>query len=389
MTHADIGLAHTATLTDGFLARVAHAFDFQRLAAVALVTLLLSFGALVSPALLDFFSPVEIALAWLEHLAELAVIAIALLCAFTALDEALPHGIPFRLSVVSALLLVLSAGLAVLLHAYYAGGFAHLPPALRMFADSLRWGLPAVFLAVIADVHQRALQIDTAAHAAELARAQLKQGESEQQLALLQAQIEPHFLFNMLGSVRRLYRTQPQAGAEAMRSLTRYLRTALPQLRSEYSSLGDEIAGARAYLELFRLRMGTQFGFSMEVDAALSDAEFPPMLLITLVENAIKHGLQPAGGGHIEVRARRRRNLLEISVLDDGVGFGATASSGTGVGLANARRQLAARYGKRARLTLEGRELHGARATIVIPLDSAHASIGARAIFIPARGTRC
>jgi signal transduction histidine kinase len=368
---ADIGLAHTATVNEGFLARVAHAFDWQRLAAVGLVTLLLSLGALVSPELLDFFSPAEIALAWLEHLAELAVIAVVLLAAFTALDEALPRTMPFRLGLVSAPLLALSVGLAVLLHAYYAGGFDHLPPALRMFSDSLRWGLPAVFLALIADVHQRALQTDTAAHAAEIAHAQLRQGESEQQLALLQAQIEPHFLFNMLGNVRRLYRTHPQAGAEAIGSLMRYLHTALPQFRSRRTSLGEEIAAVRAYLDLFQLRMGTQLSFSINVDGTLNDTEFPPMLLITLVENAIKHGLEPAGEGHIEVRARRRRNLLEVTVSDDGVGFGATASSGTGVGLVNARRQLTARYKDRARLTLEGREPRGARATIAIPLESA------------------
>lgn len=351
--------------------RVAHAVDRQRMAAVALVTLLLSLNALVSPGLLDFFSPLEIALAWLEHLAELAVIAVALLAAFTLLDEALPRSMPLRLAVVSALLLALSIVLAVLLHAYYAGGFAHLPPELRILADSLRWGLPAVFLALIADVHRRALQIDSAAHAAEIARAQLKQGESEQQLALLQAQIEPHFLFNVLGNVRRLYRTRPQAGAEAIRSLTRYLRTALPQLRSRRASLGEEITLVRAYLDLFQLRMGAQLSFSVEVEPGLQDAEFPPMLLITLVENAIKHGLEPTGGGHIEVRARRRRNLLEAAVLDDGVGFGATASSGTGVGLVNVRRQLTARYQNQARLILEAREPRGAVATIVIPLRKA------------------
>lgn len=369
--HGNIDVAHAHDAS--FVARVTRALDWQRLAAVALVTLLLSLGALVSPALLDFFSPAEIALAWLEHLVELAVIAAALLAAFTELDEALPRSMPLRLAVMCALLLVLSAVLAVLLHAYYADGFEHLPPPLRMLADSLRWGLPAVFLALIADVHQRALQTDSAAHAAELARAQLEQGESEQQLALLQAQIEPHFLFNMLGNVRRLYRTRPQAGAEAVGSLMRYLRTALPQLRSRRASLGEEIALVRAYLDLFQLRMGAQLSFSIEIDAPLHDAEFPPMLLVTLVENAIKHGLEPAGGGHIEVRAGRRRNVLEVTVLDDGAGFGTTASSGTGVGLVNVRRQLVARYQSRARLTLEGREPRGARATIAIPLRSAQA----------------
>ena len=383
----NIGLAR-AWGDASFVARVASALDWQRLAAVALVTLLLSLGALVSPTLLDFFSPVEIGLAWLEHLVEMAVIAAALLAAFTVLDEALPRSMPLRLAAISVLLLALSVVLAVFLHAYYADGFEHLPPPLRIFADSLRWGLPAVFLALIGDVHNRALQTDSAAHAAELARAQLQQGESERQLALLQAQIEPHFLFNVLGNVRRLYRTRPQAGAEAVGSLMHYLRTALPQLRSRRASLGEEIALVRAYLDLFQLRMGAQLSFSIKIDTGLHDAEFPPMLLGTLVENAIKHGLEPAGGGHIEVRARRRRNLLEVTVLDDGAGFGATASSGTGVGLVNVRRQLVARYQSQARLTLEGREPRGARATIAIPLRNAQADPVASDV-IPARAATC
>jgi sensor histidine kinase YesM len=370
--HGDTVLADTPG-DAGFVARMARFFDRQRLAAVALVTLLLSLGALTSPALLDFFSPAEVALAWLEYLGELAAIAVVLLAAYTAIDELLARSMPLRLAVISLFLLALSAALAVLLHAYYAGGFEHLPPPLRILADSLRWGLPAVFLALIADVHQRALQTDSAAHAAELARAQLEQAEAEQQLSLLQAQIEPHFLFNMLGNVRRLYRTRPQAGAEAVGSLMRYLRTALPQLRSRRASLGEEIDLVQAYLDLFQLRMGTQLAFSVAVDDGLREAEFPPMLLVTLVENAIKHGLEPAGGGRIEVRARSRRHVLEVSVLDDGVGFEAAASSGTGVGLVNVRRQLAARYAGGARLTLEGREPRGARATIAIPLRSATA----------------
>ncbi len=373
----------------GFLARVKQALAWQRLAAVALVTLLLSLGALPSPALVDFFSPAEIALAWLEYLAELAVIAAGLLAAFTVLDEALPRSIPLRLAVISILLLAVSAVLAVLLHAYYAGGFEHLPPPLRMLADSLRWGLPAVFLALIADVHERALQTDSAAHATELARAQLQQGESERQLALLQAQIEPHFLFNILGNVRRLYRTRAQAGAEAVGSLMRYLRMALPQLRSQRASLGEEMALVRAYLDLFQLRMGAQLSVSIEVDAGLHEAEFPPMLLGTLVENAIKHGLEPVGGGRIEVRARRRRNVLEVSVLDDGAGFGATASSGTGVGLVNIRRQLAARYQSQGRLTLEGREPRGARATIAIPLRNAQTFDPVVSDALPDRTATC
>lgn len=346
----------------------ARAFDARRIAAVALTTLLLSLGTLVNPALLDFFSPTEIALAWLEHLVELAVLAAALLVVYTVLDRALPPNLPMRLIVICGVLFLSATGMAVLLFAYYAHGFEHLPSGLRLLSDSLHWGLPAVFLAVIADVHQSALRADSAAHLAELARVQQGQSEAEQQLALLQAQIEPHFLFNMLGNVRRLYRTEPQAGADAIGSLMRYLRTALPQVRNASGSLGDELELVRAYLELYRIRMGARLAFHIEADPELYPIPFPPTLVMTLVENAVRHGLEPAGGGLIQVRAQRHGDMLSVEVTDNGAGFGSAASSGTGVGLANVRRQLAARYPDLGRLTLHAAEPRGARARISVPV---------------------
>ena len=255
--------------TGGYVARVAHAFDRRRLGAAALVTVLLSLAPLFSAGLFDFFSPAEVALAWLEHLLELAVIAAGLMAVYTLLDEALPRHMRLRLAIVCIVLFCWSVVLALLLYAYYAHGFAHLPPPLRLFADSLRWGLPAVFLAIIADVHQRAMQTDAAAHAAESTRARSRQGEGEQQLALLQAQIEPHFLFNVLGNVRRLYRTRPQAGAAAVASLMRYLRTTLPQMRNQSGCLGDELELVRSYLDLFQVRMGARLTFSIEAEPPL------------------------------------------------------------------------------------------------------------------------
>jgi LytS/YehU family sensor histidine kinase len=158
---------------------------------------------------------------------------------------------------------------------------------------------------------------------------QLSRAETEQQLALLQAQIEPHFLFNVLGSIRRLYRTQPKAGAHTVASLLRYLREALPQLRSQQANLGHELELVRAYLDLFQVRMGARLGFSIEADRVLHRVAFPPMLLVTLVENAIKHGIEPSGvGGHVTVRAWRNGETLEVAVLDDGVGFGDTPPMG-------------------------------------------------------------
>jgi sensor histidine kinase YesM len=353
---------------DRYVRRVIHAFDRRRIAAVILVTLLLSVGPL-SGVDLGFFSPPEIVLLWLEQFGELAVLAAALTIAYTLLDESMPQQPrAVRLAVSCCMLFGLSVALTVLLYGYYAHGFGHLFVSSRLLADSLRLALPAMFLVLIADVHRRALQIDSAAHAAEMSRAQLGHDEAGQQLALLQAQIEPHFLFNVLGNVRRLYRTQPRAGSEAIVSLMRYLCAALPQLRKHTTSLAGEIELVRAYLDLLKVRMGPRLAFSIEVDRTLDDLAFPPMLLITLVENAIKHGLDPVGGGSILVGAYAQSDRLQVSILDDGVGLGAAASSGAGVGLANIRRQLAARYDGQARLTLQERVPRGTRATISIPI---------------------
>jgi LytS/YehU family sensor histidine kinase len=272
------------------------------------------------------------------------------------------------LPILCATLLFTATLSTLLLHGYYAQGFEHLPPSLRLLADSLRFGLPAVFLALVADAHQRALRADSAACAAEAMRTVVINDESEQQLGLLQAQIEPHFLFNVLGNVRRLYRVRPQDGSNMIVSLMRYLRAALPQLRSLNGTLRDEFDLVRAYLELCRIRMGDRMTFLIDADAELLDTTFPPTLLITLVENAIKHGLEPVGGGRVIVQARRSGQMLRVDVLDDGAGFGATASSGTGVGLANVQRQLSARYPRIAKLTLKAREPRGAIATLSIPV---------------------
>ena len=353
---------------DRYFRRVVHALDRRRLGAVALVTLLLSAEPYFSSDLLDFFSSVEIALDWLQHFVELAVLAAALTIAYTLLDEALQRRSRLRLPILCVMLFALSVVLTLLLFAYYAHGFDHPPPLLRLLADSLRFGLSGIFLAIVADAHQRAMHADAAAHVAEMWRAHLGHDETEQQLALLQAQIEPHFLFNVLGNVRRLYCTQPKAGSATIVSLMRYLRAALPQMRGQSRTLGDELELVRAYLDLFQVRMGARLTFSIDAHPTLHEFEFPSMLLVTLVENAIKHGLEPAGGGSICVRARRYRDRLEVAVLDDGAGFGAAAGSGTGVGLANVRRQLGARYQSRARLMLEARAPRGASATIMIPL---------------------
>ena len=141
---------------------------------------------------------------------------------------------------------------------------------------------------------------------AECCRETLQAQMVEARLSALQAQIEPHFLFNTLANVKRLYETVPHQGREMLSSLISYLRAALPSMRQSGSTLGRELDLARSFLTILKMRMGDRLDFSIEVEPALNDAQVPPMVLPTLVENAIKHGLSPLPeGGRIDIAARR------------------------------------------------------------------------------------
>ena len=192
-------------------------------------------------------------------------------------------------------------------------------------------------------------------------------------LSALQAQIEPHFLFNTLATVKRLYETAPGRGRQMLDSLIGYLQAALPSMRQSGSTLARELDLARAYLTVLKMRMGDRLQFSVEAPAELLSAEMPPLVLGTLIENAIKHGLGALPeGGHIEIRARPAppaadgEPRLQLEVRDDGAGF--TGQGGSGVGLANTRSRLAALYGDAATLTLGVNEPRGVVARVVLPL---------------------
>jgi len=203
---------------------------------------------------------------------------------------------------------------------------------------------------------------------AECRRESLQAQMVEARLCALQAQIEPHFLFNTLANVKRLYETAPSRGREMLSSLINYLRAALPTMREPGSTLAREIELVRSFLTILQMRMGERLQFSVDAPAELSDARVPPMVLPTLVENAIKHGLSPLPeGGRIDIRARSEPSgQLVIEVADNGAGF--SASGGSGVGLANTRSRLAALYGAEASLTLAMGTPRGIVASVRLPL---------------------
>jgi hypothetical protein len=191
---------------------------------------------------------------------------------------------------------------------------------------------------------------------------------AEARLQMLEAQIEPHFLFNTLAHVRRLLETDPPAGAAMLHDLQAYLSIALPRMREPRSTLSREVEHVAAYLGIQQIRMGERLAYAFDVPASLGDARMPPLMLLTLVENAVKHGLTPArDGGRVDVRARVVRGRLHVAVADTGGGF--TRSHGVGTGLANTRARLASAYGAGASLVLSLNAPHGVVAALELPLE--------------------
>ena len=186
-------------------------------------------------------------------------------------------------------------------------------------------------------------------------------------LSLLHAQVEPHFLYNTLASAQYLTRSDPARADEMLGNLITYLRYSLPRTEDSLSTLGEELERARAYLEILKIRMGARLNLQIEVDDALKSTPFPAMMLQTLVENAIKHGLEPkSGGGTVWIIARRIDGCIAVTVADDGQGFNAQ-SSGTGIGLKNVRERLRLAYGAAASFAIVANFPSGVAATISLP----------------------
>ena len=210
---------------------------------------------------------------------------------------------------------------------------------------------------------------------------------NEAQLRLLQGQMEPHFLFNTLANVISLVDADAPRAKHMLEALTDYLRASLAGLRHERSTLAIELDLARRYLQLMQTRMGDRLRFEIEVDDALRQAALMPLVLQPLIENAVKHGLEPqVDGGTVRVKAARLpiggRDSLQVCVEDDGAGLAVAARrprrsvaggpDGNGIALANLRERLQAGFGAVAQLTLTELDAGaGTRACIVVPWQAA------------------
>ena len=250
---------------------------------------------------------------------------------------------------VKAIGLAINVAALVVIYGLFGGGLA-----LRAyFSEHRRW-----------DEHH---------HVRELNALESRVHEADLRLGVLQAQVEPHFLFNTLASVRALVRQDPAQAEATLDALVDFLRATIPKLREDcglHATLGQQLALCSSYLALMQVRMGGRLTYDVRADEVLRAAPFPPSLLITLVENAIKHGIEPRSGpGRIEIDAVRDGDALRVQVRDDGAGLQPGLS--TGVGLANVREQLAARYGARAAFVLSpAAQGRGVCAEIRVPLGS-------------------
>ncbi len=198
-----------------------------------------------------------------------------------------------------------------------------------------------------------------------LIQSESERREIEANLRMLQAQIEPHFLFNTLANVGSLIDSNPALARKLLERLNEWLRVALERARSESATLGDELDMLENYLQIMKIRFGERLRWRVEVPEEARLFSFPPMLLQPLVENAVRHGIEPKiGGGEIGIRLNIEKSLLHIEVSDTGVGLIGEAD---GTGLSNVRARLATLFGKDGRLTLQDNSGGGVSAILELP----------------------
>jgi sensor histidine kinase YesM len=195
------------------------------------------------------------------------------------------------------------------------------------------------------------------------------------ELKLLQSQMEPHFLFNTLSTVMSLMDSDPEKARRMLESFTAFLRSSLLIARSTTITLAQEMDVVKSYLAVIQVRMGSRLAFRIDLPESLRECTIAPLLIQPLVENTVKHGLEPSiGGGEVSLCAVRDNDVVRIVVADSGRGIN-EMGPGNGIGISNIRDRLELMYGGRGRLVLEENSPSGVKATIEIPYASSMSSV--------------
>jgi len=346
-------------------------------------SLLMSTQLIAQPFVWRQYPVDEVLSAWFDLLVQRLVVAVSIASVVT---------LSFRIATprpwlrAALLLVAIVAGALLGEGLLVAAGALQAPPdRLSSWLRLVQWCTLATGVSSLLYLWQRALDTESARRATELRRLQLEQQLAQARLQALRQQIEPHFLFNTLATVRRLH-DAGEPGTRLLAQFVAYLRSTLPAadvgeasagIAGPADTLGRELELVRAYLGIVEVRMAGRLQVRFEIEDGLQRCAFPPLTLATLVENAIKHGIAPApAGGSVTVHARRSAPAqLEAGVADTGAGF--SGSGGSGLGLANTRARLRALYGERGALALAVNQPRGVRATIRVPLVRLPAGAGA------------
>ena len=250
--------------------------------------------------------------------------------------------------------------------------FDHVPQRMGGYIALTFVGLLlAPWVALTALVRQKDALARHQALSFELERTQLERQALDARLSLLQAQVAPHFLFNTLANVQALVDAGSPRASELLGSLIAYLRAAVPRLNDAATTLGEETRLVQAYLELMHMRMPDRLQFAMHVDEAARAVRCPPMTLLTLVENAVRHGVDPSEeGGRIEIHVQRRDGRCMVRVSDTGGGLRPT-TDGQGTGLTTLRERLQLAFGGDAHVRLSALTPHGVCAELEFPAQPA------------------
>jgi hypothetical protein len=335
-----------------------------RLGAAVVVALLLSTEFLAQPFVWRYFAPDEIVSGWLLVMRDRLLVACAIAVSLSLLEAIAPYRRPLRSGLVAVAIVVGATAAEIALAGIDPQGGHNTSEAL--LGRVVTWVVVAGCISAMLTLWRRSESNRSLDHASELRRMRAERLLQRLRTEALQRQIEPHFLFNTLATIRRLRSSDPAKGRLLLSRVRSFLHGIVDAGEDGRVTLGDELAVASAYLDVCAIRMDGALRWFVDVPATLHQLPFPRFGLTTLVENAVKHGIAPSrSGGTVAISAETDGKLLTLCVADDGTGFSDTHGSGTG--LANVSEQLQLCYGPKASLNLAANSPCGVRAIIRVP----------------------